>query len=304
MASAISTNKILLYALTPELLTGIRMSLAGLCLGGYAYVHTKHRLRWHAVKDFLPLLIVVSLFTTYFPSNLKAYALAHMPSSKMAFFGTLDPFVTALYSYFFFNEKLTAKKVLGIVIGFAGMMILIFGSTPLEAQLKAFSVFSYPELAAFWAIVLSRFGWIQAQQLLKKEVVTPVQINVIIMCLGGVVSLLTALARNQMEIRPLLEAHLPLFNLSLLKGLTSTELLTVFLTYTIVIGNIFGYTLYAQALKRYSPLFISLASFSIPLFVSLFGWLFLAESLSLSFFIACAVTFAGLLVFSSKQAKG
>ena len=160
MASAISTNKILLYALTPELLTGIRMSLAGLCLGGYAYVHTKHRLRWHAVKDFLPLLIVVSLFTTYFPSNLKAYALAHMPSSKMAFFGTLDPFVTALYSYFFFNEKLTAKKVLGIVIGFAGMMILIFGSTPLEAQLKAFSVFSYPELAAFWAIVLSRFGWI------------------------------------------------------------------------------------------------------------------------------------------------
>lgn len=303
MASAISTNKILLYALTPELLTGVRMSIAGLLLGGYAYLHTKHRLRWRLIRDYLALLLVVSLFTTYFPSNLKAYALAHMPSSKMAFFGTLDPFVTALYSHFFFHEKLSWKQVLGIVIGFAGMMILIFGSTPFEAQLKAFSVFSYPELAAFWAIVLSRFGWIQAQLLLKKEVVTPVQINVIIMCIGGVISLLTAILRNQMDIRPLRETPLPIFNLSPLKGLTSNQLLTVFLTYTIVVGNVFGYTLYAYALKRYSPIFISLASFSIPLFVSFFGWLFLAESLSLSFFIACAVTFVGLLIFSSDEVK-
>ena len=88
-----------------------------------------------------------------------------MPSSKMAFFGTLDPFVTALYSYAMHKERLTARKWIGMILGFVGMLILIVKTTPLDEQFKAFSVVSYPELAAFWAIVLSRFGWINAQQL-------------------------------------------------------------------------------------------------------------------------------------------
>ena len=297
LASAISANKVLLYALKPEFLVGIRMTIAGLVLGGYTYFHSNHRLSWRKLRSYVPLLLVVALFTTYFPSNLKAYALAGMPSAKMAFFGTLDPFVTALFSYFFFKERLTLHKIVGILLGFAGMMILIFGPTSFEEQLKTFSVFSYAEMAAFWAIVLSRFGWIQAQQLLKKEIVSPVQINVIIMLVGGVISLMTAFVRDQMSIKPLLNTPLSLFSLSPLSMMGSATLLSLFLAYTIVIGNVLGYTLYAHALKRYSPLFVSLASFSIPLFVAFFGWLFLDEPLSISFFIACAVTFTGLVVF-------
>lgn len=301
MASAISANKVLLYALKPEFLVGIRMTLGGALLGTYTFFHTKHRLRWHALKPYIPLLLMVALFTTYFPSNLKAYALAHMPSSKMAFFGTLDPFVTALYTYFFFKERLSLTKVFGIIIGFLGMMILILGTADIELQ--AFSVFSYPELAAFWAIVLSRFGWIQAQQLLKKEIVNPVQINVIIMIVGGIISLLTAFLRDQTTAVPLLHAPLSLFLYFPLSWLNSQGLLVLFLAYTIIVGNVFGYTLYAQGLKQHSAIFISLASFSIPLFVSFFGWLFLNEPLSMSFFLACAVTFMGLLVFYLDERK-
>lgn len=303
MASAISVNKILLYALKPEFLVGIRMTAAGLLLGLYTFFHVRHRIHWTKIRTFLPLLIVVALFTTYFPANLKAYALAHMPSAKMAFFGTLDPFVTALYAFFFFKERLTLNKILGILIGFVGMMVLIFTTSPLEAQLQAFSVFSYPELAAFWAIVLSRFGWIQAQQLLKKEIFSPVQINIIIMLMGGIVSLVTAFLRAQMTVMPLQEAPIPFFKTTFIQSLGSSGLLLFFLAYTTIIGNVFGYTFYAHGLKRYSAVFISLASFSIPLLVSFFGWLFLDEPLTLSFFLACAITFVGLLIFYLDERK-
>ena len=300
LASGISANKILLYALTPEFLTGTRMTIAGILLGVYTLVQERSLGHFSRLKGYIPLFALVVLFTTYFPSNLKAYALAHMPSSKMAFFGTLDPFVTALYSWAVFKERLSLEKCLGIFLGFLGMIILILGTTSSE-HLGAFFFFSYPELAAFWAIVLSRFGWIQAQILLKKEIVSPVHLNSIIMFLGGLLSLLAALVRKQTYVKSLTATPLAFF--SFFPGFSSSDLIFFFLTYTIVIGNMVGYTLYAYALKRYSPLLVSLASFSVPLFVALLGWLFLGEQLSFAFFSACLVTFIGLMIFTYGERK-
>ncbi len=297
LASAISTNKVILYAMAPEFLVGIRMLVAALFLAVYSFFVKHHRLVWRSIKQYAPTIIVVALFTTFFPSNLKAYALAHMPSSKMAFFGTLDPFVAAFYSYVVYGERLTPRKWLGVALGFAGMMVLIFASSPFEEQLKAFSVVSYPELAAFWAIVLSRLGWITAQQLLKKELLSPVQLNILTMSIGGAISLAAALLRNQTAITSLALAPLTILKIPPLSLLSPTSQLLGFLSYTIIVGNMLGYTIYAAMLKRYSATFIALTSFSIPLFVHALGWLFLNEPLSGSFFIACLVTFVGLVIF-------
>ncbi len=302
-ASAISSNKVLLYALQPTFLVGIRMTFAALLLGLYSLKYTHHRLRWQQVKEYLPGLIVIALLITYFPANLKAYALSRMPSSKMAFFGTLDPFVTALYAYVFFKERFTLKQCAGGVIGFAGMMVLVFGSSPLEEQLKAFSVVSYPELAVFLAILLSRLGWIMVQQLLKKDLFGPVQINIMTMSIGGTISLITAYLMHQTSIVSLAESPLTLLQQPPLSFISPALQLTGFLTYTIIIGNMLGYTLYARALKRFSATFVSLTGFSIPLLVHLLGWLFLNEQLSLTFFIACSITFIGMVIFFLEERK-
>ncbi len=289
-ASAITANKVILYALNAQYLVGIRMTAGALLLALLLYFRTRKLFTWSIVTSFFSWILVIALFTTYFPSNLKAYALTHMPSAKMAFFGTLDPFVTALYSYFWFNERLTKQQWLGILLGFAGMMILIYGSTPLEETW--FSIVSYPEFAAFFAIVLSRFGWIQAQQLLKKEHFTPVQLNILLMSIGGVISLTSAYLLGLTSIGTL--PDLPVLNML---PLSPSGQLGFFLGWTILMGNVLGYTLYGYALKKYSTTFIPLAGFMIPLLVQLFGWLLLGEALSLLFFIACGVTFLGVLLF-------
>nr|MBA2306611.1 DMT family transporter [Candidatus Dependentiae bacterium] len=240
LASAIITNKIILYALSPELLVAVRMLAASLLLTLYSFINAHHRVSGALLKRYLSLVVTIACFTTFFPSNLKAYALAHMPSSKMAFFGTLDPFVAALFSYMLYNERLSPQKWLGLLVGCAGMLVLIFTSSPVEEQLKVFSVVSYPELAALFAIVMSRFGWILAQGLLRTGALGSIQLNSITMAIGGLCSLGVALLRAKMTIIPLSEAPLALLKNGPLNLVSPSVQLSGFLLYTILIGNVFG----------------------------------------------------------------
>lgn len=296
LASAISANKVILYALSPVMLVGVRMLIGGCILFLYTLFHKRHRLKLLSLKQDFLILLIITLTTTLIPSQLKAYALQKMVSSKMAFFGTLDPFITALYAYFFFAEKLTPKKLLGIIIGFLGACILILSSSPLEEQVKALAFISYPELAAFSSIALSRFGWLLIQKLMKANAYTPPQINTITMTLSGVISLALAFIMHATAIGALTN-QAPFFSYTFFQWLGPSSTLLFFVLYTSIIGNVFGYTLYASILKQYSATFISLAGFSIPLLVSFYGWLFLGESLSLLFFISCTITFIGLWIF-------
>lgn len=298
LASAFSANKVILFSLSPELLVGLRMTLSSLALAAITTFRGLPLFRWHTIKYTFGWLCVIALFTTFFPANLKAYALANMPSSKMAFFGTLDPFIAALYSYFLFEEKLTRRQWTGIVIGFLGMVILLLGSSPLEEQLHAFGILSWPEIAALLAVIISRWGWIQGQQLLKREHLTPTQFTIGTMALGGFFSLMLAFLRGTTNIISLNRAEFPFLQKVPLSLLSASQQLGLFLAYTIVIGNMIGYTLYAHVLKRYSVTFIALAGFSIPLLVQALGTLFLGEPLSLIFFLAFCVTFCGVLLFS------
>lgn len=297
MASAITANKIILCALPPALLVAIRMLIAGIILFVYTYFHSKFRLTWQNIKNNIITLLIVTFCTTYLPSLLKAYALQNMESSKAAFFGTLDPFITAIFAYFLCSEKLTFKKLLGIVLGFTGACILLFSTSCLEDQLKSFLFISYPEIAALLAVIIGRYGWILVQKLLKNNIYSPSQINAITMLLSGILSFITAYLKGELAVGSLRHATFTILHSWPLKYFLPEWQLLFFLLYTIVIGNVISYNLYAKALKQYSATFISLAGFSIPFFVLLFGWLFLREQLSISFFISCLITFIGLFIF-------
>ncbi len=165
----------------------------------------------------------------------------------------------------------------GYSYGFSGMLILLASSSPLDEQLKAFSIVSYPELAAFLAIVLSRLGWIQAQQLLKKEHITPLQFNVFTMGVSGILCLAMVIAMGTYRVASLSYADIPLLAMQPLASLSSMGQISVLVLYTTLIGNVLGYSLYGYALKRHSATFIALAGFLIPLLVQLVGWLLLGN---------------------------
>lgn len=305
MASAISANKILLYTLGPSLLVGIRMFFAGSFLLFFNYLRNKN-LGWQKVKEHGLLLTFIALFTTLIPSTLKAYGLKYLVSSKAAFLGALDPFFASIFAYFLFGEKLTLNKFFGVLLGCFGTLILISGDK--SCSIESLVCFSWPELASLTGVVTSRFGWMIAQKSLKKELFSPTQMNTITMLISALLSPLLAYITGEKFWNFFKDASLSGAPFSILYkfpfsniGLNGSFFFFIF--YTIVIGNIVAYNLYAHVLKRHSAVFVALVSFSIPLYVHLFGCLFLSEHFSWNFLLSCFVTFLGLLIFFLDERK-
>ena len=265
-ASAIIINKILLFYLP----------------------YTSCRLTWsHCKKNSLKLL-AIPLCTTYIPSLLKAYALKNLPATKATFFGSIDPFIAALFAFILWNERLTARQAIGIILGFIGTgIVLTTTRSNFETTLRVWHVFSYPELAALAQVILSRYGWMIAQQVLKQENYTPAELNGIIMTIGGIYSLITA----------------SMFESVSTLCLSHPWKIGLLFVYTVIVGNVFGYTVYTAYLKRYSATLVALAGCSIPLFVQIFSWMFLGESPSFNLWLAFSITFMGIFIFYSSELK-
>lgn len=301
-ASAITANKIISYSLSAPFLVAIRMFFGGLILLIYTKFNLKDRLNFSVIKNNFYSLIIVALFTNFFPSLLKAYSLKNLPSGNMAFFGSLDPFITAILAYFLLKERLSKSQIIGIIIGFIGSLILIID----KISIKNLFI-SLPEIAIILSLILSRFGWIQAQKLLKSNKFTPIQLNITTMLSSGILSLILALLFKKISIRPLEHANLNIFNYKIFKYIVEffgfNGLLLFFIIYTTVIGNVFAYSFYAYLLKKHSSVYVSIFGFSIPIFVNIFGILFLNEKLTLNFISASLITFLGLTIFFREDIK-
>lgn len=284
LASAITTNKLLLSPLPPIFFVGIRMLLAGIILWFINYFQDK-RLSLKFIKQDLFVLFLITLCTTYIPAVCKSIALKHMASSQAAFFGTLDPFITAIYSYFIFNEKLTFNNLVGICVAIIGSLVLLITNNPDIISHSTIFWVSLPQICAFLAIAIGRYGWILIQMLLKKGHYTPIAINSITMLASGVLSLITSLVFETYH-------HITIDNYNIFIAL---------IMYTVIIGNVLSLTMYASLLKTYSATLLSLAGFSVPLLVHIYGWLFLQEPLSTNFIIALSLTFLGLLIFTRNK---
>lgn len=281
LASAITTNKLILHTLPPDLFIALRMSIAGILLVTIG-IWNSERLRWRYFKHDLLRLCFIAFSVTFVPAILKAFALKYMVSSKAAFFGGLDPFITALYASLLWRERLTLLKASGLILGFLGTCIMLTATSPLEETMRIISFISYPELAAIAAVAISRYGWIIAQRLLKRERYAPAELNGLMMIIGGIYAFGASWYSK---------------SYNTISGASFTPEVIGLLAYTVIIGNMLGYTILGRSLKRYSATFIALTGFFVPLFVQFFGHFFLSEPLSWHFFAALIITVTGVGLF-------
>lgn len=299
LASGITVNKIILASLSPAFFVATRMLLAGIIILIYCKFNRSEKIKWVYIKqDFLtirfkgldylklPTIIIVSLFTTFIPSVLKSYALKNMLSSKVTLLGSIDPFITAVYAYFLLNEKLTLNKLLGMIVAIIGISILVISTSNTEIGMQAWGVLSYPEIATLLSVSISRYGWMIVQKLLKQNRYSPLELNGLTMTISGFVALIFSLNQETLP-------SLSVFNLKLILQII----------YTVFIGNILAYWLYAKILKDHSSTLIALAGFSVPLFVYAYALTFLNESWSNIFVISAGITLLGMIIFYREDLK-
>lgn len=284
LAAGIVCNKYILSSISAEFFVALRMLISGSVLMVYHW-HQTERLTYDRVKNDRVLLLIIAACTTLVPALLKAWSLKHMLASKQSLLGSIDPFITALMVYCMFNEKITITKTLGMVMGLIGTFVVILSKSSPEIGYEWLWRISYPELAILSAVILSRYGWILVQALLRKGHYTPIQINTLMQLSAGVMALAGAALNGQLKVYDIVSY--PYFFAAFL--------------FTIIGGNIVGYTLYAQSLKHHSATLVSLAGFSIPLLVTFFAYIFLGEPISWPIILGGGLIFLGLLVFYIDQ---
>jgi len=285
VGSSFPISKALLkYCTTPFFLTGIRMIIGGGLLLAYQYFAPYAYFKFRRKHIWLYAQIVLaSIYLSYI---LRFWALDRMPSSKLGFLFNLSPFFAAVYSYFFFNEKISRMQLVGMLIGFVGFFPILYYRSIEEAAFTELARISLPELAAIAAVGLHSYGWIIMRKLVKFKRYDPAMVNGLSMLAGGVLAMATSLW---------LEGWLPVRN---------TQFFVSWLAVSILVSNVLYHNMYAYLLKKYTATFMSFAGFSTSLFCALYGWAFLNERITWHFWVSAALVLTGLYIFYRHEVGG
>lgn len=284
-ASVFTIAKTGLMVAQPFFFVGTRMLFAGMILMGYQIFINKQRLNFDR-KTWLRLFLL-AVFNIYLTNVFEFWGLRYLTSFKTCFLYSLSPFLSALFCYILFSEKLTNKKWGGLLIGFLGFLPILVTHTNSEELGGHFYLFSWAELAVMTAAICSVYGWILLKQLVSEHQLSPLTANGASMLVGGILALGHSLAVEDWQ--PLPVTNFPIF-------LECTILL-------IVVSNLICYNLYGTLLKRYSATFMSFAGFTTPLFSALFGWFVLGEVVTWPFYVSFVVVLMGLLLFDQEELK-
>jgi drug/metabolite transporter (DMT)-like permease len=109
-----------LTGLTPIQLGSLRVIITTILIAPIGYNKIKHipknKMKWVAISAFVG---------SFFPAYLFAFAETEISSSVTAVMVSLTPLFTLLISVIIFGEELLKKQVIGVIIGFLGIVVLI-----------------------------------------------------------------------------------------------------------------------------------------------------------------------------------
>lgn len=269
----------------PIFLTAIRMLFAGVLLVGYSCIRKKLN---RITKPILLSFVILGFFNIYLANILELWSLSKITAAKTCFLYSLTPFLAALLSYFHFGERMTKLKWLGLSIGFVGFLPTIWAKDGSELSLGTIAYFSLPEIAMFFAVLSSAYGWVLLRLIVKEEV-SPLVANGFSMLIGGILALGTSFFLDPWNPHPIAPG-----SLGILLGL---------ITILTLLSNIFCYNLYGFLLKKYTATFLSLFGLLSPVFTAFHSWILLDETPPLSIFLSTVIIIVGLFIVYKEETK-
>ncbi len=283
-ASLFTLQKETLNYCEPFFLVGSRMAFAGLILLGYMFV--RHKASALKIKpEHIKGIMLLAISNIYLTNIFEIWAIQHMVSSKACLVYSLSPFVSALVAFLVLRETLSRKKVMGMLIGFLGLLPIIFTQTQSELTTGKIFMFTMAELSIVGAVFCSVYGWIMLKKVLNNGYSFLVA-NGYSMLLGGILALGHSYFAGE-HWAPFPVTNVPSF-------VTNTLIMCI-------ISNLICYNLYGYLLKRFSATFMSFAGLVTPIFASLFGFLWLNEVVTWHFFVSIILFSFGLLIFYREE---
>ncbi|MBP6869857.1 DMT family transporter [Candidatus Babeliales bacterium] len=280
LASTFSIGKLLVHMLPPIFLIAVRMIIAGTILSTTWYLWVREKNDTIKTRD-LWLFGIVVLFHILLPFTSEYIALQYISPSSACLMYNLSPFLSALFSYFIFNELMTGKKWVGFGIGLIGIFFY------LQSQCGVDLALSWSNGLMLISVITSSLGWIFVRLLVKNKGYSTLLINGFAMFVGGWIAL--PISKYCGEVVSYNVIHIPH-----IIGL---------LTLMILIANILFYNLYGYLLTKYTATFLSFAGFVTPLFAAFFEWMFFGVVVPHEFFLTVCIIGAGIFIFYQEELK-
>lgn len=259
--------RVLAPVVGPWATADLRMLFGGLFLG---VVFLFLRFNPGLVRHFRPFLLI-GLVNSALPFLLYSVAALVLPASATVVINALAPAFGAVAGAWFLGEKLTTRKVTGLVLGLAGVAFLTgglnLGTNPLAWAALGLAVLAPMSYAVGGVLVKTKAGGIPPQAL----------------AFGS--QFLAGLA-----LLPTLAWAPPL-------GSWPPHIILVMVVFGILCSGV-AYLLYYGLMSRIGPTKTLTVTFLMPVFGVFWGWLVLGESVSLWLAVGVALILAGTALVS------
>ncbi len=245
----------------PVPLVSMRVTIAAIILVGALAA----RRNLGALRGHWTALAVVGAINSAIPFTLFAFATLSIPAGLVAVLNGTVPFFTALVGRLAFGERLEGSKVVGLGVGFGGLLLLVSGDLHGGARLVGI-------VAGLGASLL--YGI--AAHITKRRLAT---VEPLAVAAGSQLAASLLMLVPAILLWPAATPSRTPWSAAIALGVLCTGL---------------AYVLFYRLIARVGPLQTIAVTYLIPIFGVLWGALFLAESVSLTMVVAALVILVGV----------
>jgi len=259
---------------TPFLLAAMRTVIGGTALLAFARLRGE---RLPTRLDDLGRIFVVSFSITTLSSGLLVYGVNRVPAGVASLVSSTMPLFTAVLSLLLLGTAVSVMGRLGLLVGFAGTVVLALPS--LEGEAAAIGIGSLVLSAIAWAFGTVFMKWKDFSR------VSPIMLVGVQLIMSAVVLIPFALV---------------------VEGTVETDWslgLLVPLLYSAVPANAVSFSLLATVVRRATPTQAAASAYLIPVFGVLFGWLIRSERLGFVELLGGALVVAGVYLLVNANAR-
>lgn len=274
--SAFLLTKIAVQQVPPVMVVAGRIVIGAILLFAIAYAQGE---RFSTLKPYWPILLALALTGNCIPFFVITWGQQYVDSSLAGILMAMMPLTTVVLAHFFVQgERITKHKVIGFLLGFAGVIVLM-----------------RPEL-----IVSTQLDWLHLYAML--------------MILAGAISY----AANSIIAHSLPKISLPLISagvlfvasiiiipLSLSQGFEWVADTSLSAMLSVILLGIFpsglATIIYFSVIRHAGPAFLSQINYLIPVWAVLLGIVFAGEKLTINAVIALLVILAGIAIAQKKR---
>ena len=216
----------------------------------------------------------IGIVATAVPFVMYAHAAESVGSAVMAICNGGTPFATVLLAHALTTDKLSSRRMIGVMMGFAGLVVLVLPEIGAEGGGSLFGI-----LLAIFGAWLYAIGNVATRMAPRLE---PAMSSFILIGTGGLATLAYALFAEPFPTSPSAASLIAMIILGLLP-------------------TAFAMFVYVWLIQRAGPVFVSFTTYMSPLWATGLGVLFLGEHLHWSMIGALGLILAGVAVANARR---